>query len=54
MNKKIYTTPALQIVSVNPTHMLANSLEADSSKTISSSTNWTKDEGDWDDDLWDD
>ena len=52
MNKKIYMTPALQIVSVSATHMLAESLVADPTKEVNA--NFTKDEGDWDDDLWDD
>lgn len=52
MNKKIYMTPALQIVIVSATHMLAESLEADPTKEISGGTNWTKDEGDWDE-VWD-
>ncbi len=51
MNKKTYIIPTLLIVNVNASQMIAESLGVNPEEQVNS--NFTKDEGDWDE-VWDD
>jgi len=54
MNKKIYMSPALQIVEIHTEKLIAESLGFVDDEISDPNQVGTKDQGDWDDDLWDD
>ena len=51
MNKKTYIIPTLLIVNVDASQMIAESIGVNPDQQVNS--NFTKDEGDWDE-VWDD
>ena len=51
--KKIYLTPQITVVHIQASQMIAQSLGFKNGTVTDENNVMTKDEGDWDDDLWD-